>query len=377
LKDKVREKFLLIANQPKSLLNFRGNLIRALINEGLEVHVVAPDLNSNTLRKQQLESLGAVTHEVSLMRTGMNPISDLRTIFQLWHLMLKIKPTYSLGYTHKPVIYGNLAAMIAGVPKRFALITGVGYTFLSKKSFLKKILQLMYRVALSNVEKVFFQNPDDEELFHTLKIIKYSDKKSVIVNGSGIDINKFKVAGLPKEIQFLMISRLLGDKGVREYFKACILLNRINKNIRFGFVGFFDDHPDAISEEELQHCIESCDLNFYGRLDDVRPPIAQSSVYVLPSYSEGTPRTVLEAMAMGRPIITTDAPGCKETVSDGDNGYIIPVKSVDELVAAMQKFVKKPELIISMGSRSRQIAVDKYDVIKVNNHMLSEMGINS
>ena len=311
------------------------------------------------------------------MRTGINPVADLKTLYQLWRLMLKIKPTYSLGYTHKPIIYGNLAAMFARVPNRFALMTGVGYTFLSKNSLLKKTIQFMYRLALANVEKIFFQNPDDEELFFKLKIIKRSDNKTVIVNGSGIDINSFKISPLPQKIQFLMISRLLGDKGVREYFNACILLKKQYQNIRFGFVGFFDEHPDAISEEELKFCIESCDLNFYGRLEDVKPAISESSVYVLPSYSEGTPRTVLEAMAMGRPIITTDAPGCKETVLDGDNGFIVPVKSVDELVAAMKKFVKKPNLIVSMGSRSRKIAEDKYDVVKVNNHMLSEMGIKS
>ena len=371
---KVAKKFLLIASAPESLINFRGPLISALLAEGLEVHVVAPDLLADNVIRHQLEALGVLVHQVSLKRTGINPIADLNTLYQLWHLMRNIKPYYSIGYTHKPAIYGSLAAWMAGVPKRFALITGLGYTFQSDVSWLKYLLKVLYRMSLSITHKVFFQNPDNEALFYTLGIIKHSDQKTVVVNGSGIDLNSFKVAPLPKVTEFLLIARLLGDKGVREYFKAATLVRQIYPEARFGLVGWIDENPNAISEDELQQFIDKGDINYYGRLDNVKPSIIQSSVYVLPSYSEGTPRTVLEAMAMGRPIITTDAPGCRETVIDGYNGFLVPVKAVDELVAAMLKFLEQPNLIVDMGKRSREIAVEKYDVEKVNKHMLMEMG---
>ena len=374
----VSKTFLLIAGYPDSLLNFRGPLLRALLSQGLEVHVAAPDLPVCSVIRQRLEALGVHVHQVALKRTGMNPLADLVTLYRLWQLMRQVRPDYVLGYTIKPVIYGSLAAWLAGVPKRFALITGLGYAFqgeAGQRSWLRRIVQGLYRFALGRVNKVFFQNPDDEALFHDLGILRSSDRKTVVVNGSGIDVGRFTVAPLPEIPQFLLIARLLGDKGVREYVRAAVSVRQRHPEVSFGLVGWIDENPDAISEGELQRWIEGGDVQFYGRLDDVKPAIAQCSVYVLPSYREGTPRTVLEAMAMGRAIITTDAPGCRETVIDGDNGFLVPVKAVDELAAAMLKFVEQPELITRMGQRSRQIAEEKYDVDKVNAHMLREMGI--
>lgn len=368
------EKFILVASHPDSLINFRGPLIRALLSKNLEVHVAAPDLDADSSIRSSLESYGVNVHKIYMKRTGMNPISDLKTIFQLWILMKKIKPNYFLGYTHKPVIYGNLAAWMAGVNKQFALITGLGYTFQSKILWLNHLLQFLYRISMRKVEKVFFQNSDDESLFQNLGIIKTSDNKSVVVNGSGVDLKKFNISPFPTKIQFLLIARLLGDKGVREYFKAAKAVREKRPDIKFGLVGWIDNHPNAISKQELDERIDAGDIFFYGRMDDVKPAISESSVYVLPSYREGTPRTVLEAMAMGRPIITTDAPGCKETVKDGINGYIVKVKSSQALVKAMFSFIEQPELIESMGNNSRKIAEDKYDVDKVNKHMMLEMG---
>ena len=374
----ITKKFLVIASYPDSLLNFRGALLSAMLAEGLEVYVAAPNLPSNSSIRQQLEALGAHVHEVPLERTGNNPLADMTTVFYLWRLMRRYKPDFSLGYTIKPVIYGNIAAWLAGVPRRFALITGLGYAFLSddcQRSLLKRIVQSLYRMALGKTDKVFFQNSDDEALFHTLDIIKSELRKTVVVNGSGIDIGNFTVAPLPQAPQFLLIARLLGDKGVREYAAAASIVRDRYPEVRFGLVGWIDDNPGAIAEEELQQWIEAGDVEFYGRLNDVKPAIAECSVYVLPSYREGTPRSVLEAMAMGRPIITTDAPGCRETVVDGDNGFLIPVRAVDELAFAMTRFVEHPQLVTRMGARSRQIAEEKYDVNKVNEHMLKEMGV--
>ena len=174
---------------------------------------------------------------------------------------------------------------------------------------------------------------------------------------------------------FLLIARLLGDKGVREYAEAARIIKQDYPEAEFHLVGWIDDNPSAIEQDELDCWIADQRLQFWGKLSDVRPAIAASSVYVLPSYREGTPRTVLEAMAMGRAVITTDAPGCRETVNHGVNGYLVAVKSVDELVQAMRYFIEDPKLIDYMGQRSREIALNKYDVHQVNRHMLTEMGM--
>ena len=374
----MRKRFLLTASYPDSLVNFRGPLLRALVVKGLEVHVAGPDLPRNSMTRLQLEAWGIHVHEVTLKRTGINPLVDVATMVCLWRLMRRIKPDFSLGYTIKPVVYGGIVAWAAGVPRRFAMVTGLGYAFqgeAGQRLWLKRIVQGLYRIALRNSHKVFFQNPDDEALFSYLKIIDSSDQKTAVVNGSGIDTTAFTVRALPKTTRFLLIARLIGDKGVREYVKAAARVRQQYHDAYFGLVGWIDENPDSIKKAELEHWIESGDIQFLGRLDDVRSAIAECSVYVLPSYREGTPRTVLEAMAMGRPIITTDAPGCRETVSEGDNGFLVPVKSVDELVLSMLKFLESPELIGRMGERSRQIAEEKYDVNKVNGHMLREMRV--
>jgi len=375
----VNKKFLLIAGYPDSLLNFRGPLLRALLAEGLEVHVAAPDLPANSVVRQQLEALGVHVHEVALRRTGMNPLADLATVYHLWRLMRRIKPDYSLGYTIKPVIYGSLAAWLAGVPRRFALITGLGYAFTGEATGKRKLIQQMarrlYTLALGRAERVFFQNTDDEALFRELNLVP-ARVPSTVVNGSGIDLSQFEPAPLPKDqTVFLLIARLLGDKGIREYVAAAREIRKLHPEVVFRLVGAVDDNPDSVSTEEVESWQQDGTLEYLGRLEDVRPAIEGCSVYVLPSYREGTPRTVLEAMAMGRPVITTDAPGCRETVVEGDNGFLVAVKDVDALAEAMQRFIGQPELVASMGQRSRAFAEEKYDVHKVNAVMLAAMGV--
>lgn len=370
-------KFLLIAGLAESLVNFRGSLISALQAKGLQVHVAAPYMPPQDATRRALEAISVVVHDIPILRTSTNPLADLHTLFALWRLMRRIRPKTVLAYTIKPVIYGGLAARLAGVPHRYALITGLGYTFQGsgRRSGLQNLVQQMYAAVLSSTELVFFQNPDDLALFRARGILK-AQSQALVVNGSGVDIAKFSTKPLPKgPVHFLLIARLLGDKGVREYAKAARIVKSTNPEVSFSLVGWIDSNPNAISQAELDDWVAEGSIQFLGRMSDVRPAIEACSVYVLPSYREGTPRSVLEAMAMGRPVITTDAPGCRETVVDGENGFLIPVKSSEELATAMLRFVQHPELVVIMGAQARRTAEDKYDVNKVNGVMLAAMNI--
>jgi len=369
---------LIVASYPESIITFRGALIDALVAKGLTVHVAAPSLSAAHPVAQILATKSVTSHEILLSRTGMDPGADLKAALGLYSLIRKVRPTRMLAYTIKPVIYGLLAGRLAGVPHRFALITGLGYAFQGEaeggRRKIRWLVQRLYGAALCGAHKVFFQNPDDELLFRSLAILARS-VPSRVVNGSGIAVDQFTVAELPAVPRFLLIARLLGDKGVREYAEAASRLKLWYPHAVFRLVGWIDENPDAIGEEELESWVSSGVIDYLGKLEDVRPAIENCSVYVLPSYREGTPRTVLEAMAMGRPVITTNAPGCRETVVDGDNGFLVPVKTVDALVEAMERFILDPDLAVRMGKRSREIAVEKYDVHKVNALILSEMGI--
>jgi glycosyltransferase involved in cell wall biosynthesis len=370
-------RFLVISNFAESLLGFRYALICALQAHGLDVHVAAPNLNTAEPTRLKLEAQGFTVHNIPMNRTGTNPIADLYTLWALWHLMRHIKPHAVLGYTVKPVIYGLIAARLAKIPKRYALITGLGYAFQGdgKRWRMQALVQHLYAFALSKVSILFFQNPDDATLFKQRNIVR-EDAPICMVNGSGVDLDEFKRVDLPGGMpRFLLIARLLGDKGVREYALAASRIRARHPDVRFMIAGWIDGNPDAIKQHELDAWVSEGNIEYLGRLNDVRPAIAASSVYVLPSYREGTPRTVLEAMAMGRAIITTDAPGCKETVIDRQNGYLVPVKSIDALERAMQFFIDDPHLVEKMGKRSHEIASKKYDVHQVNAKMLDAMGI--
>ncbi len=374
-------RILIIAGLADSLINFRGPLIAALQAKGLDVHVAAPDLPNNSSVRLQLQGMRLTVHQVPISRTGTNLFADLRTTWTLWRLMRQIKPDIVLAYTIKPVIYGTLAAWLASVRQRFALITGLGYSFQGglQRSLLQALIQGLYGLSLSKAQLVFFQNPDDMALFQNRGILKRHTRVCV-VNGTGVDLASFAVRPLPLaalagEVQFLFIGRFLGDKGVREYAQAANILKQRYPKVKCALVGWIDSNPNAISQTELDSWNADGRIELWGRMADVRPAIEACSVYVLPSYREGTPRTVLEAMAMGRAIITTDAPGCRETVIDGDNGFLVPVKSVDALVEAMTRFILEPTLAACMGQRGRQVAEDKFNVHKINDIMLKEMGL--
>jgi glycosyltransferase involved in cell wall biosynthesis len=231
----------------------------------------------------------------------------------------------------------------------------------------------MYRRALRRADIAVFQNPDDRQEFTRLGLLP-DRLPTGIVNGSGVDLDHFQPAPLPDRVSFLMIARFLKDKGVREYGEAAARLKRSHPEVEVALAGWLDESPDAIDAADLVR-FAAAGLTLLGRLEDVRPAIAASSVYVLPSYREGTPRSVLEAMAMGRAIITTDAPGCRETVIDGDNGFLVPPRDAESLHQAMLRFVEQPEIAGPKGLRSRRLAEEKYDVAEVSRALMNYAGL--
>lgn len=379
------KKFLIFSSYLPSVLNFRGDLISSIADKGYEIHIIAPDLQEYLDDQNKLIEQGYYVHSIPMQRVGTNPVADIETLVAVFRLLRKIKPTYILSYTIKPVIYGTLAASLARVPNRYALITGLGYAFqdteeTNHKSLFKRIIKELYQRSLSKASKVFFQNPDDLQLFKELGLLQ-SDTPAVVVNGSGVNMSKFDVTSLPHDDagctkpSFLLIARLLNDKGIIEYVEAARKIKHQYPEVEFHLVGGLFDNPAAISQQQLDAWLKEELFTYWGKVKDVRPAISKNSVYVLPSYREGTPRTVLEAMSMGRAIITTDAPGCRETVVDGKNGFLVPVRNVDALVQAMLRFIEQPELMQQMGQHSREIVEEKYDVHKVNAHMISEMKV--
>lgn len=372
-------RILIVASLAESLVNFRGPLIQSLVHAGHSVHAAAPMLSHSPELREKLIGLGAIPHEILIDRTGVNPLADLRSFVSLWRLYRAVEPKIVLAYTIKPVIWGGIAARLARVPSFFALITGLGYAFTGKpqgsRAFIQHVSQFLYRISFKGASGVFFQNPDDAAEFANRGILPGSITPQ-IVNGSGIDTVAFAQAPLPDgPIRFLLIARLLEDKGIREFARAAKALKDLDILAEFHLVGPVDTNPTGLSENTVKKWHDDGILVWHGSLSDVRPVISSAHVYVLPSYREGTPRSVLEAMSMGRPVITTDAPGCRETVVDGINGFLVPVRESEAVADAMRKFIDSPHLISQMGAQSRRIAEEKYDVRKVNAQMMEAMGL--
>lgn len=370
-------KIILLGSYADSLLHFRGALIRRLIKEGHEVLGVTPPPKTTEVITK-LESWGARFRSIPLDRTGIHPGKDLQTLLRLHQLFLREEPDVFLGYTIKPVVYGLLAAWLADIPARYAMITGLGTAFMEAENIRQFLLQslasLLYSLSLRTSQKVIFQNPDDAYLFCARRLVG-GPEEVALVNGSGVDLDHFRPASLPEHTSFLMIARLLIDKGVHEYVDAARQIRRHHPNVAFRLVGYIDESPRSIDADDLQSWIDEGVIEYLGRLKDVRPAIANCSVFVLPSYREGTPRTVLEAMAMARGIITTDVPGCRQTVDIDRNGFLVPTKDAQALARAMTHFIGEDHLIESTGRESRIIVGERFDVHKVNETLLDVLDL--
>jgi len=377
------KRLLAVDGSARFLLTVRGPVLKAAVQMGHEVIACAamdtsmPDVQIDDL-EAQYRAMGIKFHELAMQRQGVNPVSDLRTMIDLWRLMRRLRPDVVLSYSMKSSLYGSLAARLAQVPDSYSAITGLGYLFSSdsgKQHLIRGLVQPLLRIALAGNTRVFFQNPDDRDLFLRLGLL-YDKNRSVVVNGSGVDLERFAQAPLPAgPITFLMVARVQYHKGVVEYVQAARILRNQYPEARFQLLGPFDDHPSSVARSDSEKWQQEGTVEFLGGKPDVRPFLERCHVYVLPSYREGTPLSALEAMAIGRPVVTTDVPGCREVVDDGKNGFLVPVKNPTALAEGMKRFLEAPELIAQMGQRSRQIAEDKYDVNQVVAIMMRTMNL--
>ena len=371
-----RQRVVVLGVVPWSIVHFRGPLLQAMVAHGHEVTACAMPTNGTMLAA--IKDLGVGFREVPFDRTGLNPGADYRAMRALVRILREVRPDVVLSYTIKPVVYGSLAARIARVPRIFSMIEGLGSAFGTdpgfKRSLIRCTAKALYRVALRHNSRVFFLNPDDRAAFARFGLLP-DPGRSVLLDGIGVDLEHYGEAPLPNDMAFLFMGRFLREKGIRDYVRAARLVKARHPGVAFRLVGSIDrSSRSAISRRELDGWVDEGVVENLGRLDDVRPALARSSVFVLPSYyPEGQPRTIMEAMAMGRPIITTDSPGCRETVEPGRNGYLVPPRDVAALAASMERFIDDPERIGRMGRESRRIAEGRYDVHATNRVIMEAM----
>jgi glycosyltransferase involved in cell wall biosynthesis len=369
---------LIIGGFAESLLNFRAPVIRALKAKGCRVVVSAPAPFPEQ-HIQALQALGAEIRPIRLSRTGLNPFADLMTIWSVWKVIREVRPQAMLTYTVKPVIFGGIAAALARVPRRCAWITGLGFAFSEgtglKKRLILSVMTVLYRVSLRRYNAVLFQNNDDQTLFRELGLVGAQQRVEVTA-GSGIDTERYPVMDLPRAPVFLMAARLLRDKGVAEYVRAAALLRARHPEVRCLLAGDLDPGPDSVTQKELEDWQQEGNIEYLGWQSDIRLALAQCRIYVLPSYyREGLPRSILEAMAMGRPVITTEAPGCRDAVEAGKNGLLVPVRDAVALAAVMEVLVLDPGLAQAMGHFGRDLSVSKFEARKVSAQVVAAMGI--
>ena len=349
-------------------MNFRGGLIKALLTEGHQVICIIPQGEAS----QSLKELGVDVQEVFIDATGTSLIGEMRYFCHLFYILFNTKPDYYFGYTIKPNIYGALISRILNI-KSILNITGLGSSFL-KNNFLTKIIFLLYRVSLSSAHLVFFQNEEDREIFFHTRIL--TNQKTMILPGSGVNLNKFSMDFVPNALEetvkknkskvdfnFLLISRLLVDKGILEFIEAIKILKTEDRKFTAIILGPIEGlNSSSIDRAQLENWILQDLVIHHDFTDDVRPYIYKADCVVLPSYREGTPKSLLEAGAMGKPLIATNVPGCRNVIEDGLNGFLCEPKSSQDLAVAMRKVLTmNSEMLKNLGIESQKKIMKEYD----------------
>lgn len=370
-----KKRILVVSSNAFSLINFRGDFIKRLISDGYDVYTATDSYTEDVI--STLKSYGVkATLEYQLQRTGLNPLKDLKTISDLKLLIKENNIDLVFPYTVKPVVYSSIAANKCKVPV-ISLITGLGFAFTGltfKSKILQHVTEFLYKRSIRKNKVVIFQNNDDRQLFFDRGILTKKNKTEV-VSGSGVNLDQYKFKTYKNEdavIRFVIVTRLIREKGVHLFLEAAKTLKEKYPNTEFNVIGSVQDSPSAIKTEELQSLHKKGIVVFHGTQSNILEHLTQNDVFVLPSfYREGVPRSILEALSVGLPIITTDTPGCRETVIEGENGFLIPTQELDPLINAMEYFIKNPEQLKEMGLKSRDYAKNRFDVNLINNDLLN------
>jgi glycosyltransferase involved in cell wall biosynthesis len=356
--ERVAMRIAIVINKSWNIYNFRMGLVHTFLKLGYQVIAIAPQ---DEYSKKLIEA-GCEYYPVEMENKGTNPLQDMLLIRRFYHIYRQVKPDVILQYTIKPNIYGTLAARLAGIPT-INNVSGLGTVFLIR-NLVSQVALALYRLAFRFPAKVFFQNQDDRHLFLQHKLIK--QHLTDVLPGSGIDTQRFCPAPVFSRntgFTFLMIARVLYEKGVVEYVEAARLLRSRYPQVRVQLLGGIDESGNiGVKRAVFESWVQQGDLEYLGTSDDVTAHIAAADCVVLPSYREGTPKTLLEAAAMGKPLITTNVPGCKETVIDGHNGFLCDVRDADDLAAKMIRLYElSDQQLHLMGQASRRLAEEKFD----------------
>ena len=374
-------KVIMVGTVASSFYGFRADLIRTLIKKGHQVYAFTSEYTAEDLIK--IENLGATPVIYTLNRGGLNPLADMIATYQLSNKIKAINPDLVFSYFSKPVIFGTLAAKLAKAPRVVGMLEGLGYTFteqpegLSKKTqLIKKIQVFLYKIALPQLDQLIFLNPDDPK--DLLGKYAINVKNVEVLGGIGLNLDHYKYSeNFNSNISFIFIARLLAEKGIHDYIKAAKIVKEKYPSVKFTVLGAIDKEAlGSLKEEELESLVKTNIIEYPGHVSNVSEWIENSSVFVLPSYyREGVPRSTQEAMAIGRAVITTDVPGCRETVVNGVNGFLVPKWNPEALAEKMIYFIENPDQIQLMGAESYKIAVEKFDAEKVNQRLVNMLGL--
>tara|TARA_B100000212_G_scaffold45845_1_gene29615 strand:+ start:33141 stop:34271 length:1131 start_codon:yes stop_codon:yes gene_type:complete len=374
------QKIAVIGNSCVDFINLRAPLLKYLQNCDAEVTVIGPVCDENEIL-DEMKKLKFNYVPYNIKPVSLNPFDDMLSFFQMMRALKSISPDKVLLFTLKPIVYGSVAARLKGIRNVFSLNSGLGRIFVGESNYHRFVLfflKPLLKIAFKFNEKVFFQNPDDSELFHKLGLC--DKNKSIVVNGTGIDLKAFPLKTIPRneKLKFIMISRIIEEKGIHFFYEAAKKIKKDYPCTEFQLLGNFCDSQSGISENTILNWHKEGIINYLGETDDVRPFLEKADVFVLPTYyREGVPRTCMEALATGLPIITTDVPGCRETVINEKNGILIQPKNITALEEAIKRFIKAPYIIDSMIMNGRSLVEKKFDINKVNSDIAYGMGLSS
>lgn len=378
---KQNNRILLIGTTAECVYNFRKDLILALVAKGYQVYAFTTDNIPSELEK--ISALGATPVPYVFSRGGLNPLNEFKNTIILYQKIKKINPYLVLSYFTKPAIFGTLAAKMAKVPRIFAMLEGLGYTFTeqpeglsTKTKIIRKSQITLFKLALPLADGVIFLNPDDPKDLLAKNNIEV--KKVHLLGGIGINLADypFSTKQMNDNITFIFVGRLLKEKGINDYVNAAKIVKNKYPNTKFVVLGAADNSNfGSLTQKDIDSLVQTNLIVYPGRVDNVNKWLEDSDVFVLPSYREGIPKSTQEAMAIGRAVITTDVPGCRETVIDGVNGFIVPKWNPQALAEKMIYFIENPEKISEMGYESYKIAQDKFDSYKVNDRLLKILGL--